>query len=51
VKDFADNFRLVGVGLDGLDSQGGLEGIGGVDDEDPVAMAEERHGFVESGSP
>jgi len=28
-----------------------LEGVGGVDDEDPVAMAEERHGFVEFGAP
>ena len=44
-EDVSENFELRGVGLDGFNAGGGLERIGGVDDEDPVAMAEERHGF------
>ena len=51
VKNIADYFCLVGVGFDGLDSRRGLKGIRGIDDEDPVAVAEERHGFVELGAP
>ena len=50
-KNFVDYLGLVGVGFDGFDAQRGLEGIGGIDDENPVAMAEQGHGLFNAVSP
>ena len=46
-QDVAKDVDLRGVGFDGFDARGGLERIGRVDDEDPVAVAEEGHGLRE----
>ena len=51
VEDGADHVQLVGVGLDNLEAGRGLQGVGRVDDQDPVAMAEQGHGFLEAGLP
>ena len=50
-EDVTDDFELIGTGVDGLNAGGGLEGIGGIDDEDPVAMAEEGELLIDFGLP
>ena len=45
VEDGCDDLLLAGVRLDGLDARRGLKRIGRVNDENPVAVAEERHGL------
>ena len=51
MQHLADDVELVGVGFDGLDALAGLQRVGGVDDGDPVAMAEEREFLREARVP
>ena len=51
IEDGSHHIELTGVGLDCFDAGARLQGIGGVDDGDPVAVAEEREFFVETGAP
>lgn len=50
-KYVAKYVEVRGVGLDRLNAGGGLERVSGIDNENPVAMAEEGHGFADFGLP
>ena len=39
--DIAEDIELVGIGIDGFDPGRGLQGVSRIDDEDPVAVAEQ----------
>jgi hypothetical protein len=47
----AQNLRQISAGLDSFDSRRDLERVGGVDDHDPVAVAEEREFLIELDAP
>lgn len=51
VEDVAEDLKMGSAGFDGLDTGRGLEGVGGIHDKDPVAMAEEGHGLGDARFP
>ena len=51
LEDEANHFELSGVGLNGFNSRRRLQGIGRVDDQDPVAVAEQRQVVADLGLP
>jgi hypothetical protein len=46
-EDVLKHIEMGSIGLDGFDTERGLQGVGGVYDEDPVAMAQEGDRFVD----
>ena len=50
-ENIAEDVKVGGVGLDGFYAGRGLKGIGGIDDEDPVAVSEEGDGLVDASVP
>src|SRR5580658_7345444 len=45
LHNMPNDLQLAGVGFDGFNAGSGLERIGRIDDQNPVAMAKQRHGF------
>ena len=50
-EDESEDVEVRSVGFDGFDAGRGLERVGGVDNEDPVAVSEERHLPCDAGLP
>lgn len=51
IENNLQDFELARIGFKSLDSRAGLQGIGGIDDSDPVSMAKERQFLRESTAP
>jgi hypothetical protein len=51
IEDGAKDIELARTGIDGFNARRDLERISGIDDENPVAMAEQRKFFGEAGAP